>query len=143
MSLPKTPIKMRREDLKPDEVLCSYCTGKCCRYFALPIDEPTSWDDFDHIRWYMFHGRVAIFVDEGTWYLMVYADCEHLQADYRCGVYQDRPSICRSYTTDNCEYDNDACYDKFFESAEQIWEYAEAILPPKKREHSSQLPILN
>ncbi len=78
--------KFRREDLKPDEVLCSYCTGKCCRYFALPIETPTTWDDFDHIRWYMFHGHVSIFVEDETWYLMVFADCEHLQEDNRCGI---------------------------------------------------------
>jgi Fe-S-cluster containining protein len=136
--------KFRREDLKPDEVLCSYCTGKCCRYFALPIEAPTTWDDFDHIRWY--HGHVSIFVEDGTWYLMVFADCENLQEDHRCGIYQDRPSICRSYTTENCEYDNDSCYDKLFESAEQIWEYAEAVLPPRKRDGANQnlrLPVLS
>jgi Fe-S-cluster containining protein len=139
-------VKVKRDDLKPGEVLCSYCTGKCCRYFALPIETPTTWEDFDHIRWYMFHGKVAIFVEEGTWYLMVFGDCEHLQADHRCGIYPERPAICRSYTTDNCEYDNDACYDKFFEAADQIWEYAEAVLPPRKRDPANQplrLPVLS
>jgi Fe-S-cluster containining protein len=138
--------KFRREDLKPDEVLCSYCTGKCCRYFALPIEAPTTWEDFDHIRWYMFHGHVSIFVEDETWYLMVFGDCEHLGEDYRCGIYQDRPAICRSYTTENSEYDNDACYDKLFETGEQIWEYAEAELPPRKRDPANQnqrLPVLN
>ncbi len=138
-------VTMRRKDLKPDEVLCSYCTAKCCRYFALPIETPESWEDFDHIRWYMIHGRVSLFVDEGVWYLMVHADCEHLQPDQRCGNYEERPNICRTYTTKNCEYDDDACYDQLFETAEQIWEYAEAILPPKERKKANKtlgLPIL-
>jgi Fe-S-cluster containining protein len=140
------PVSVPREKVPPGEVLCAYCTGKCCRYFALPIETPTTWKDFDYIRWYMFHGRVAVFVEDGTWYLMVYADCQHLLPDNRCGVYETRPQICRDYTTDECEYDNDACYDQFFETAEQIWEYAEAVLPPKKRQtavNEVRLPVLS
>lgn len=138
--------KIKRKDLKPGEVLCAYCTAKCCRYFALPIDAPETRQDFDHLRWYMIHGRVSLFVEDETWYLMVHADCEHLQEDHRCGIYDDRPAICRAYTTDECEYDDDTCYDQFFETAEQIWEYAEALLPPQKKRKSdkalTELPVV-
>ncbi len=140
-------VKVKRSDLKPGEVLCSYCTARCCRYFALPIDEPKTWSDYDFLRWFMMHGRTSVFVDGDVWYLMVHADCQHLQDDNRCGIYDNRPEICRRYSTDNCEYDNDGCYDKLFETPEQIWEYAEAVLPRrrKKKEHEAEtrLPILN
>ncbi|MFM7833291.1 MAG: hypothetical protein ACKPJD_15985 [Planctomycetaceae bacterium] len=49
------------------------------------------------------------------------------------------------YTTDECEYDNDGVYDQFFETAEQLWEYAQAVLPPLPRRTADQpvsLPIL-
>ena len=137
--------KVRREDLKPGENLCEYCTGRCCRYFALPIETPESWEYFNHIRWYMMHGSVSVFVDGETWYIMVYADCKHLQSDHRCGTYETRPDICRSYTTDDCEYDNDAPYDKLFETPEQIWEYAHAVLPAKRRRTETDpvsLPVI-
>jgi len=127
-----TKTGMRREDLKPGEVLCSYCSAKCCRYYALAIETPTTRDDFDHLRWYLMHGRAALFVEDETWYLMVYNDCKHLRTDNLCAAYEDRPKICQAYKTDNCEYDDDACYDKFFESPEQVWEYAEAVLPPAR-----------
>jgi Fe-S-cluster containining protein len=84
-------------------------------------------------------------VDGASWYLMVPGDCQHLQADHRCGIYETRPQICRSYTTDECEYDNDGVYDQFFETAEQLWEYAQAVLPPLPRRAADQpvsLPIL-
>jgi len=29
---------------------CQKCHGKCCRYFAQPIETPEDWDDFDDIR---------------------------------------------------------------------------------------------
>jgi len=124
--------KFRREDLKPGECLCLHCTAKCCRYFALPIETPTTWKDFDYLRWFMMHGRVSVFVDDDTWYLMVHSECRHLLPDHRCGTYETRPAICREYSTADCEYEDDAVYDKFFETPEQIWEYAEAVLPPKR-----------
>jgi Fe-S-cluster containining protein len=138
--------KVKREDLKPGEVLCEYCTAKCCRYFALPIDTPDTREEFDYLRWYMIHGRVSLFVDEGTWYLMVHADCRHLLPDNRCGIYETRPQICRDYTTENCEYDDDATYDQFFETPEQLEEFAEAFLPQKRRPRSNrrvELPVLS
>jgi uncharacterized protein len=138
--------KIKKEDLKPGEVLCSYCTAKCCRYFAFPIDTPDCWEDFDHLRWYMIHGRVSLFVEDNTWYIMIHADCRHLQEDHLCGNYLERPNVCREYTTENCEFEDDACYDKYFESPDQIWEYAEAVLPQRKRKRKTDeisLPVLS
>ncbi len=147
-----TKQRVRREDLKPDEVLCDYCTAKCCKYFALPVDTPDSIEDYQHMRWYMMHGDVSFFVEDETWYLMVHADCKHLLPDNRCGIYETRPTVCRTYSTNDCEYDDDACYDKLFESPEQLWEYAEAVFPQAelrrkvaKRHGVSavQLPVLS
>lgn len=135
------PQKFQRKDLQQGENLCEHCTGKCCRYYALAIDTPTELKDFDHLRWYMIHGRTAIFVDGETWYLMVFGDCQHLQSDNRCGIYETRPQICRSYTTDNCEYDDDGVYDMYFETPEQIWEYAQARFPPSIRRRFSTEPV--
>jgi len=139
-------VQKKREDLKSGEILCSYCTARCCRYFALAIDEASSWDEFDNIRWYMMHGPVSLFVDDGQWYLMVLADCKHLMDDYRCGAYDTRPQICRDYTTDNCEYDNDGVYDQYFETPEQLWEYAHAVLPVRPKRQPGDpvsLPVLS
>jgi len=144
-----TTTQVRRKDLKPGEVLCSYCTAKCCRYFALVIETPDNWDDYDNMRWYMMHGPVSIFVEDEAWYLMIHADCNHLQEDNMCGIYEDRPRICRQYSVDNCEYDDDSCYDKLFETPDQLWEYAEAVLPPRRKKKSKgsnlkvTLPVLS
>lgn len=139
--------KTRREDLKSGEVLCSYCTAKCCRYFALPIETPTTWKDYDDVRWYLAHDQTSVFVEDDQWYLLVYTTCKYLQDDHRCGIYEDRMQICRSYTTANCEYDDDEVYEKIFETPEQIWEYAEAVLPPKRQpptvREANRLPVLS
>jgi Fe-S-cluster containining protein len=127
------PKKPTREELKPGECLCSHCTGKCCRYFCLPIDTPTTWEDYDSIRWYLAHGQTVVYVEKETWYLVVLTRCKYLARDNRCAIYLDRPKICREYTTDNCEYDSDWAVDLIFESPEQLWEYAEVVLPPRRR----------
>jgi uncharacterized protein len=135
----------RREELAPGQCLCEFCTGRCCRYFSLPIDNPTSWNDYDSIRWYLAHKQTAIYVSDGQWYLLVYTRCNYLTADNRCGIYLNRPKICREYTTDSCEYDNDTVFEKLFETPEQLWEYAEAVLPPRRRlraQRNDSLPIV-
>jgi Fe-S-cluster containining protein len=76
----------------------------CCRYIALPIDEPEDRGDFDDIRWYIMHKNITVFVEDGDWFLYIAADCRHLQPDFRCGIYATRPRICREYTTENCDY---------------------------------------
>ena len=141
-SLGKRP---RRDEIKPGQCLCDFCSGKCCRYFSLPIDTPHSWDDYDSIRWYLAHGQTLVYVVEEQWYLLVKTRCQYLTADNRCRIYFNRPKICREYTTDECEYEEDWSFTKMFETPEQIWEYAEALLPPRRKSESrgSQgLPVI-
>ncbi len=115
-----------------DGDLCDYCTAKCCRYFALPIDTPEDRKEFDYIRWYLLHDRASIFVEDGSWYLLVHTVCKHLQDDNRCGIYLTRPNICRDYSTKQCEYDDEWTYEQYFETPEQVHEYAEAVLGPRR-----------
>ena len=43
--------------------------------------------------------------------------CSHLLKDGRCGIYDDRPTICREYTNDFCEFDqpSEKGFDLYFE----------------------------
>ena len=129
---PRIRTKPCREDLAPGENLCAHCAAKCCKYFALPIEEPTDWEDFEFMRWYLLHQRATVFVEEESWYLLVHNRCKVLGEDNLCGAYETRPQICRDYTTDKCEYEDDWVYDHYFETHEQVLEYAEAVLGPKK-----------
>ncbi len=131
MSTATAPVKRRRADYPKAANLCEHCTAKCCHYFALPLDEPHTRRDLDFIRWYLLHDRASVFVDDDTWYLLVHTTCKHLQSDNRCGIYETRPQICREYTTDACEFEDDWCYDKYFETSEQIDEYADALYGPQ------------
>ncbi len=140
--------KPNREELKPDEVLCDYCSAKCCHYFALPIETPTSPKEFEYLRWYIMHGKATVFTEDDDWYLLVHNACDHLQSDNRCGIYETRPQICRDYSTKDCEYEDNWTYDHYFEVDEQVQEYNDAIFSGKggqgiRTEPPALLPLLS
>ena len=60
---------------------CHDCSAKCCKYFALQIDTPTTPKDHDNIRWYLLHEHIAVWVQDGDWRLG--GGCGIGQADYR------------------------------------------------------------
>lgn len=123
--------KPRREDVPNLDALCEYCSGKCCRYFALEIDEPVDWEDFDRLRWFVLHEFTTIFTEDDHWFLLVQTKCRKLDEQNRCLDYENRPNVCRQYSTARCEYDDRWVYDRYFETPEQIAEYAEALLGPR------------
>ncbi len=140
--------RMTRERVPKGKSLCDYCTAKCCKYFALPIDVPDTTRDLDFMRWFLLHDRASVFVEDESWYLLVHTTCKHLLPDNRCGIYYTRPEICREYATDNCEYDEDSVYEKYFETPEQVAEYMEATtlqseLPDIRSPEPPLLPIVN
>lgn len=116
-------------------ILCEHCTGYCCRYVALPIDEPEDRQDFDDIRWYLLHEGISVFVEDGDWFINMVTNCRHLQPDFRCGIYETRPKICRDYSTDNCDYHSgDYGWDHHFTCPEHLDEYvAKNFKDPPKR----------
>jgi len=115
--------------------MCSQCQSKCCRYFCFEIDKPDSFEEFENLRWFILHEGITIHVDEGDWFMSVNNKCKWLADDGRCINYENRPMICRGYTTENCDATGgDYEYDELFETADQIAEYARKKLGRKKYE---------
>lgn len=109
--------------------LCDKCSAICCRYFALPLDNPTTAKDLDDVRWYLLHRGIHVFIEKKQWYLCVHNPCEHLGAANRCGIYDRRPRICRKYSTRNCEFHGgEYNFSKLFKSAADLEAYADEYL---------------
>ena len=108
---------------------CQKCDGSCCRYFALQLDTPETPEDFDHLRWYMAHQQVAIFIEKNDWYLQVNNVCRFLLPNQSCANYEQRPQICREYGWDeegkpDCHGSEQACdHDEFFNNLEELEAY--------------------
>lgn len=134
LSLLTSPAQGRKP--KPDDgPPCHLCTARCCKYFALEINAPKKKDDYEHIRWYLMHEGIAVWADQGDWYLEIRTVCKHLEPDGRCGIYETRPQICRDYGAEEpCEYFTDHLkYDLYFDSDEKFAEWADEQRKKKKR----------
>jgi len=105
----------------------------------MQIDTPRSREDFDHLRWYIAHQQVAIFVEGKSWFLQVNNPCRYLNADFGCAIYERRPKICRDYGWDasgktDCHGMDKPCdHDAFFSTLEEL----EAYLTSKGKKWSS------
>lgn len=126
----KTARRPKKSEVPPER-LCEFCDAKCCRYFALPIDKPSTFEEFDYVRWYLLHEGASVFVEDGDWFLLVHSPCKELGPDNRCRIYETRPQICREYSTARCEYDDLFVFEQYFETPEQVEEYAVATLGPR------------
>jgi len=112
---------------------CKKCDSKCCRYFALEIDEPTGEEGLDDIRWFLCHQGASVFVEEGKWYLELQNVCKYLLPQGRCAMYEKRPKICAKYG-ENSEGEIDCHisgapfdYEFEFESLEEFEDYIERV----------------
>jgi Fe-S-cluster containining protein len=84
-------------------VECTDC-GRCCTYVGVGINAPTTPRYATDVLWYLYHEGVYVYVDgEGEWSVHFEARCRNLGADLRCGVYPDRPHICRTFDNRTCE----------------------------------------
>jgi Fe-S-cluster containining protein len=114
-------------------VLCEHCTAACCRYIALPIDTPKNKRDFDDMRWYIIHENIAVFVEDGDWYIQIHNPCRNILPDGRCANYETRPAICREYTTSECDYHiGDEEASSYFDSPDALAAYAREFLRRQK-----------
>ncbi len=107
---------------------CDLCTNsKCCTYVTQQIDTPRSKYDFEILLWQVSHKKVKAYKDSDGWFVLFEADCTHLEHDGRCGIYEDRPTICRTHDNDFCEYDAPAeeGFDLYFPNYQSLLSYCE------------------
>jgi len=91
------------------------CGGRCCEYFGMELDKPTTLEEWEYGLWYLYrNGQTVIGFtpetdggrpEEGAWTLYVRIPCQYLERG-RCSIHrQRRTHICREYGSDGwCEY---------------------------------------
>lgn len=105
---------------------CKECGARCCRYFCFEIDKPTSYDEFENLRWYLMHEGVTVHIDlDDDWYMAIANRCKNLDENNLCKQYDNRPLICRKYDTEGCDFtQGDYEYKVMFTTPEQVENYA-------------------
>jgi uncharacterized protein len=105
LALPGLPSSGASPALDPS-VVCPPC-GKCCRYVSVGIESPSSVGRVSTIIYLLYHRTLSVYLShDGQWFLLVPTECENLRPNGLCGVYEDRPFICREYDVDGCEGTN-------------------------------------
>ncbi len=114
--------------------MCKECGARCCRYFCFEIDRPTSFEEFENVRWFLMHEGVVVHIDtEGDWYIAIANKCKNLLPSLRCRRYSRRPLICRQYNIDGCDFmQGNYEYQALFTTPDQIENYARMKLGPAR-----------
>ena len=105
---------------------CAKCSRSiCCNSINQKIPTPKSKEDFDHLLWQISHDNINVFKDCDGWFLHIQTNCQHLQAGGMCGIYENRPWICREYNNDYCEFDESIAdaSEHFFSNADELNNY--------------------
>ena len=105
---------------------CSFCAGSiCCTYVTQHMDTPRSKEDFRQLLWQVSHQNVKLYKDDDGWTLLVEGKCQHLHINGDCGIYHERPDICREHTNDYCEFDapSEDGFDLYFENYFDLLKY--------------------
>jgi Fe-S-cluster containining protein len=126
--MPVKATQSETETENPCQPGCHSCNGLCCRHIATEIDRPTTKIDFDNIRWYLMH-------EDDNWMIEVTTPCRHLQSDHCCGIYANRPSVCREYpgTDESCEHeDKSPTYKLLFTNDNELVNWMETSRPAWK-----------
>ena len=91
---------------------------------VINVGSPThcSKYDFEILLWQVSHDSVGAYKDSDGWFIIIESKCSHLLFDGRCGIYEDRPTICRTHSNDYCEYDAPAedGFDLYFPDYESL-----------------------
>jgi hypothetical protein len=101
--MPRVPLPLTV--LRPATPLtqCLEC-ARCCTYVAVGINAPTTPRHATDVLWYLYHEGVYVYRDdEGEWSVVFETRCRNLGVDRRCGVYSQRPHICRGFDNRSCE----------------------------------------
>lgn len=116
--------------LKPT---CEGCVAHCCRYVAVEIETPRSRWQIDQVRWLLLHENVSVYVGtDRHWFVEFRTKCRELGDDHRCGIYEERPDLCRQYEVTTCpRWASGLGHVVRFESAREYEDYL--ALPPSKR----------
>ena len=116
---------------------CTDC-AKCCTYVAVEIEAPTTARTVTDVLWYLYHEQVSVYLDgDGEWAVVFETRCRHLTDERLCGIYAQRPHVCRGFDNTTCEV-NSEDEGKTFWSAEEFLAWLQVQKPRLHRRVTRQ-----
>jgi Fe-S-cluster containining protein len=82
---------------------CTQC-AKCCTYVAVPIPGPDKAKEATDMLWFLYHDNVILYRDADLeWCVVFETRCRNLRGDKLCGIYEQRPHVCRHFDNTSCD----------------------------------------
>jgi Fe-S-cluster containining protein len=118
-SMSRTPPKRLPIVSEPRQSVPCLSCGLCCTYVAVEIDPPSTLHNANEIIWQLYHANVSVYRDaDDDWMVQFETRCKHLQTDNKCGIYEQRPLICREHESETCEVNADDEGRTFYDAAD-------------------------
>jgi Fe-S-cluster containining protein len=125
----KTAIPLPVLRTAPPRVECTEC-ARCCGYVGVGINAPTTPRLATDVLWYLYHERVAVYLDDdGEWSVLFETRCRNLRDDRHCEVYAARPHICRSFDNRQCDVNAPGARALTFREPEEFLAWLQARRP--------------
>ena len=114
---------------------CKGC-GACCKTVGFDIPPPKTLEDFEDIKWHLYHKGLSVFIDrDDEWTVEVQTKCKQLGPDNNCKVYEDRPPMCSTFDSTQCdimEDDENPDVGREFLTAKDVDEYVNELVKAGK-----------
>lgn len=85
-------------------ITCDQCTGLCCREMSIHISSPETDEDYENIKWFLYHDKTHLIVDDNDqWIIQINLECKMLdKKTWRCKTYKTRPPLCENAPLEHC-----------------------------------------
>ena len=112
------------------------CGARCCRYVTILIENPAKNKvNRDEARWFLLHDNIHLLKEGAEWYVQVDTACREIAGGHLCGIYEDRPTVCREYEADGCDHFGEPNEKQLLISTPEQWE---EFLAERKRKKKSK-----
>lgn len=110
-------------------ISCDKCDGRCCRDVTVEIDKPTSFGDFEDLKWMIAHQNVYVYLDEeNDWVVEFRTPCNFLDDKNRCSIYKRRYKMCSDHDPEACIINGEGKHYKiFFKTEKDVDKYMKKI----------------
>ena len=100
-------------------ISCNECDGDCCKILVVEIKTPVSKQDFENIKFYLFHKDTNVYIDiDDCWNIQLNTQCKYSDEDGKCKIYDKRPPVCRDSKVRDC-HRNKKDSKKFFNDLDE------------------------
>jgi len=84
-------------------ITCDKCDDNCCKILVVEIEAPRTRDDFQDIKWYLYHPGISVYIDlDDAWNVQFDSQCKYLDENGKCLIYDKRPPVCRESAVEDC-----------------------------------------